>query len=169
MNTNRNIPNTPLCYTIDENGNVYSSVGNRKVIRKTIKMRHKYKAVVLMIDGKQKTRLIHRLLALAFIHNDDPINKIEVCHNDSNKLNNDLSNLRWDTHSGNMKDAVLNHSYSKRNGDSSSNRKISSHQVRRIRLMRELGATTVKIAKIFKIRQAHISRICRKESWENIC
>jgi hypothetical protein len=47
-------------------------------------------------DGKYHNRLLHRLLAEAFIPN--PENKPTIDHIDRNPANNDLSNLRWATH-----------------------------------------------------------------------
>ena len=45
---------------------------------------------------KPKLCLLHRLLGIQFIPN--PENKPTIDHIDQNKLNNDLSNLRWATH-----------------------------------------------------------------------
>jgi len=47
-------------------------------------------------DDKYHNRLLHRLLAEAFIPN--PENKPTVDHIDRNPANNKLSNLRWATH-----------------------------------------------------------------------
>jgi len=44
---------------------------------------------------KKKFRLLHRIIATAFI--DNPDEKPQVNHIDENKLNNDLSNLEWCT------------------------------------------------------------------------
>jgi len=49
-----------------------------------------------MTDGTRKEFLIHRLVALAFIPNEDKT-KTDINHKDENKLNNDASNLEWCT------------------------------------------------------------------------
>lgn len=56
-----------------------------------------YKTVDLWKSNQSKKVTIHRLLAESFIPN--PENKPTVDHKDGNRLNNDLSNLRWATYS----------------------------------------------------------------------
>ena len=50
-------------------------------------------------DGHKRHQmmLIHRLVAMAYIKNDDPIHKREVNHIDEDKENNAASNLEWCT------------------------------------------------------------------------
>lgn len=50
-------------------------------------------------NGKQNKRLLHRLVAQAFIPNPD--NLPEIDHIDGNSKNNSLDNLRWCTHKEN--------------------------------------------------------------------
>lgn len=52
-----------------------------------------YESVSLYRDGKGYGKLVHRLVAEAFIPNNDPT-KDTVDHIDGNKLNNNVSNLR---------------------------------------------------------------------------
>lgn len=54
-----------------------------------------YLQVCLRNKKIKKTVKIHRLVALAFIPNND--NKEQVDHIDGNKLNNNVENLRWST------------------------------------------------------------------------
>jgi hypothetical protein len=56
----------------------------------------RYINIALVRENKRKIFLLHRLLAIHFIPN--PENKPTVDHVDQNKLNNDLSNLRWASH-----------------------------------------------------------------------
>lgn len=53
---------------------------------------------------KQKNYYIHRLVAIYFLENLD--NKREVNHKDGNKLNNNIINLEWATHSENTIHAI---------------------------------------------------------------
>lgn len=59
-----------------------------------------YHLVSLCRDGDTKYRLIHRLVAIAFL--DNPNNLPEVNHKDENKANNSVSNLEWCTRPYNM-------------------------------------------------------------------
>lgn len=52
-----------------------------------------YLKVSLWKDGKEDTRFVHRLVAIAFIPN--PLNLHQVNHKDENKRNNCVDNLEW--------------------------------------------------------------------------
>jgi len=55
--------------------------------------RYGYRTVSLCRDGNAKHRLVHRLVAEAFIPNPDGLS--EVNHLDEDKMNNAVSNLEW--------------------------------------------------------------------------
>lgn len=54
--------------------------------------------------GRGNERYVYRLVLEAFVGPCPPGS--ECCHNDGDQTNSRLSNLRWDTHGGNMQDAV---------------------------------------------------------------
>lgn len=62
-----------------------------------------YRQLRLMKDGKASTKSVHRLLAEVFIR--QPQGRNVVNHIDGNKLNNQLHNLEWVSHSENMSHA----------------------------------------------------------------
>lgn len=60
-----------------------------------------YESVILRKNGRQRRLYVHRLVAEAFLPNEQSLR--EVNHRDENKSNNTLENLEWCSHSYNMK------------------------------------------------------------------
>ena len=79
-------------YQITDNGLVWSK--KRNVFLKP-SLSAGYNHVILCNDGKQKTFLVHRLVAEAFIPN--PENKPCVDHINGDRTDNSVENLRWVT------------------------------------------------------------------------
>ena len=65
-----------------------------------------YMHVQLYKEGISSTKLVHKLVASTFI--DNPYNKPEVNHIDSNRTNNNVENLEWVTRTENMRHAANN-------------------------------------------------------------
>ena len=64
-----------------------------------------YEIVDLYDNGKKKTCLVHRLVALMFVENPNLTKYSIVNHKDNNHRNNNYWNLEWTDNSGNMKHA----------------------------------------------------------------
>ena len=82
-------------YSIYEDGTVISHKCGKTKERKCCINDDGYKQITLCKNGKVKTFLLHRLLAIHFIEN--PENKPTVDHKNRDPLDNSLSNLRWYT------------------------------------------------------------------------
>ena len=87
----RKINNFPN-YSVSNFGNVMN-VKTKKILKLNIK--GGYYHVSLVNDFSKKLFKVHRLVAILFIENSE--NKPEVNHKDKNKLNNNISNLEWNT------------------------------------------------------------------------
>lgn len=89
-------------YSVSDTGLVRNDVTGR--IRKPyLDSRGMYVLVHIDVDGVTYNRLVHRLVAGAFIPN--PENKPTVNHKDGNKQNNNVDNLEWATLSENQRHA----------------------------------------------------------------
>ena len=62
---------------------------------------HGYMQVHFRVDGKHVLKLVHRLVAQTFIQN--PNDLPEINHKDSDRANNNVSNLEWCSRSYNQK------------------------------------------------------------------
>ena len=90
-------------YLIYSDGSVFSKKYNR--FKKPTINNIGYQVVNLHKDGKYKTLLLHRLIAIHYISN--PENKPEVDHINRNRSDNRIENLRWVTSSENIQNTGL--------------------------------------------------------------
>jgi hypothetical protein len=86
-------------YTIDCYGRVYS-VRSKKYLKQRFD-KDGYLRVHLCNHGINIIAFVHRLVAVAFVENDNPKEKDTVDHIDADKTNNYYLNLRWLSRSDN--------------------------------------------------------------------
>lgn len=99
-------------YTISQNGDIYSFV-SKKII-KHYRDKRNFMLVTLFKDRKSKIFLVHRLLAIHFIPNNDNLEFVTHINNDNS--DNTLTNLRWctprDTHLSRVGQSIYGHNIS---------------------------------------------------------
>jgi|SRR5690606_9235281 len=118
-----------------------------------------YLRVTLSREGISKTHLSHRVVAIAFIPN--PLNKPQVNHKDTNKTNNHVSNLEWNTQIENIKHAIDN--------GLGKYKFLSQSEVNEIRILYKHGMIPRDIAKCFKISFTTTMNVIRREGrYENM-
>ena len=109
-------------------------------------------------DGKTKYRLVHRMVAQAFIPN--PETKPQVNHIDGVKKNNNVSNLEWATHKENTMHAVKNKLIKT---------KLSEKDVLEIRRRyNEGGVATKKLAEEYSVTHWAIYDVVNYINWKHI-
>lgn len=79
-------------------GKIMSVIHNKRVDIYEINLRK---------NNIRKCFKVHRLVAEAFIENDDPINKTTVNHIDGDRSNNRVDNLEWASYSENLEHAYI--------------------------------------------------------------
>jgi len=89
-------------YQVSSNGKVKSlsrKLGNnhvtKDIVMKPVIDKYGYKRLGLYKNNKLTNALVHRLVATAFVDNNE--NKNIVNHKDENKTNNNIDNLEWVT------------------------------------------------------------------------
>lgn len=88
-------------YKVSDDGYVYSEKTNR--VLNLINNSSGYFHICLTNKGEMQYKLLHRLIAQAFIPN--PEEKPSVNHIDGNKKNNSIENLEWVTNQENIRHA----------------------------------------------------------------
>lgn len=125
--------------------------------------RYGYKRITLYKESIGKTVLIHTLVLNAFI-GAKPVNK-QACHNDGDKMNNSVSNLRWDSCKNNQLDK-------KKHGTQAFGEKVTSAKLtnRKVKAMRNLeGLLTQKeMAEQFGVSLITVNRVIRRVTWRHV-
>jgi hypothetical protein len=168
----RPIPGFPG-YEITEDGRVFCwlprnrNANPLKVARelKLPVLNNGYKTVNLMQDGKRYAKYVHRLVLETFVGPSGPGQ--EACHNDGNRLNNHISNLRWDSRAGNQSDRKLHGTDNA--GSKHGRSKLTEPEVMQIRALYKTGGfTQTQLAKQFGVSTPVICLIVNRRKWTHI-
>jgi hypothetical protein len=122
-----------------------------------------YPEVGLCKNLGRSSMLVHRLVLLAFV---GPCPKgTEACHNDGNKTNNFLINLRWDTKSANGLESYK-HGTSHTRGEGHPSAKLTEGKVMEIR-QRKHGSLS-QMDTYYSVGRNTIKRVLNRTTWKHI-
>jgi hypothetical protein len=148
-----------------------SSLGRRRGIRfghilTPVKTQYGYHQVSLCVNGKKFSRLVHRLVAYAFI-GPQPSPEYDVLHWDGDKTNNALSNLRWGTPKDNNDDQVRHNT--RVLGSRHPLAKLTEGKVREIRDLWNYGKLSqAEISEAVGVPRRTINGVIRGATWKHV-
>lgn len=120
----------------------------------------------LYCNGTRKKFRVHRLVLISFV---GPCpDGLEACHGDTDKKNNRLSNLRWDTQQGNREDSIRHGKIAIVAGERHHSAKLTDFKVRLVLALLGCRARQKQIASLFAVGEATIGDIASGRSWAHI-
>lgn len=161
------------CYRVGSDGSVWSCRTGRW-FRLAVRVQRRRKGDgkgYLHVDlrkkrgaGKVFRRYVHRLVLTAFV-GPCPAGMV-TCHNDGDRHNNRLENLRWDTLANNQEDRKKHGTA--RLGEESVCAKLTTAAVIAIRIAAASGEAYPSIAERHGISRAYISEIVLRRKWRHV-
>lgn len=153
-------------YMVTEEGEVFSVKRGYKKLMRFSETREGYLRVKLVFDdGTKRSKLVHRLVAEAFIKEIE--GKPCVNHKDGDKKNNKVSNLEWVTYSENAK-----HAYAlglkDSSGENNSRNILTQQQVLAIYAKMLDGERMCDVAKQYNVSVPTIADIKFKRNWHSL-
>ena len=125
-----------------------------------------YRYFAIRTDGKLKWYAVHQLVLAAFVG--PKPEGMEACHADGVRDNNRLSNLRWDTRSANMKDALSHGTLFVLTHPSRHAPKLTASMIQEIKRNPD-GVSQAKLARKFGVSAARVSIVLNQERCRVVC
>ena len=166
----KEIPFADKKYEVSNYGRVKSYCYNKtdgKVLRPGLTKG--FQTVTFKTNGKKKTFLVHKLVAIVFVEKDHDEQTIAT-HVDWNKKNNHSSNIKWVTKEAAYERIMprLQEINKIKNKGIVRNSKLKPEDVKVLKGMLEKGVKQNVIAKLFSISEMQVTRIKRGENWGKI-
>lgn len=120
-----------------------------------------YFVVNLTKANVRKQVFLHKLVLEAFMGPRPP--GLQACHNDGNRLNCSLENLRWDTASNNHKDKRLHGTWQV--GEKANNVKLTNETVISIRTQKLRPRQAVEM---YGLSLSNAKKIINKKTWRHL-
>lgn len=121
-----------------------------------------YPQVNLKNRDRKECHYVHRLVLISFRGPPQPDQ--QGCHNDGNRKNNTLENLRWDTLAANKLDMIRHGTSTK--GERNPMAKMSAKKVKALRMERDLtGTAYAALGKKYGISESNAHAICTGALW----
>ncbi len=150
-------------YQVRDGGDVYSCLVSQ-YRKPTMSRKCGYFWVNLVIGGKLKAFFVHGLVLEVF--GGPRPDGMQVCHNDGDKLNNFVSNLRWGTARDNALDRVKHGTAPV--GERNPKAKLKKEDIPEIfRLYRE-GLGKDEIASRYGVTWQNVNAILKRWTWKSV-
>lgn len=154
-------------YYVSADGTVFSSKSGSLRKLKQQRDTNGYLHVVLSNNGQLRTYKVATLVALHFI---GPRSEGQViCHNDGDKSNNAVTNLRYDTQRNNIGDIKLHGTENPPQGSRNGMAKLTEEQVLEMRRLRVAERLTHKaIGARFGVSREQARDIINRKFWKHV-
>lgn len=154
-------------YYVSENGDVFSTRwwrGQPKVMSRRLAVTRNmrgYGIVSLRSQNKTVVSKVHILVLNAFV---GPCpNGCECCHNNGNRMDNRLTNLRWDTKKSNSADRLLHGTDC--NGERNGRAVLTKADVDAILSTPMTRGTQARLARKYGVHRITIKRVIDGDNW----
>lgn len=151
-------------YEVSNLGRVRSTSYKGIKILKPAKTKNGYLNVVFCIKQKKVHKLIHRLVAGAFIPNPNGLEQVN--HKNGNKSDNSVNNLEWCTQEYNNYHAYNNNLLNRY--EDRPEAKLTKQKVLQIPDLIKQGATTDDLKNLFKVSRRCIDNIFEGKAWNGL-
>jgi len=154
-------------YCVSNLGRVKRITSGRILVNLTSNS-HGYPSVFLYKDGVRQHKLIHILVLETFVGKCP--DGLECCHNNGDRTDARLENLRWDTRSANTHDAISHRTYMG-SGCGSTNKNAKLHETDVViikRLLWEGHLTQKAIGALFGVSSTIINYINCGKRWRHV-
>ena len=153
-------------YEVSDAGNVRSLFRSRRLLKPAIN-RQGYKCVALYDESgsKPKTKAVHRLVAHAFVENQDALPWVN--HINGIKTDNTAVNLEWCSPSYNTQHAAKTGLLQPCEGEANGRSVLTDRERLAICRLADLGLTQKKIGEIFDVSASTIGKVVM--TWTNRC